>query len=94
VANLNGQEKVPQSPINERSRDGRSERGNKREREHTPHLASNHHIKLRAFSTLCINHIHKPLKYDKSGLNNGFHSFIITSTPKCLKQCYMREFTS
>lgn len=56
VVNLSGQEKVPQSPINERSRDGRSERGNKREREHTPHLASNHHIELRAFSTLCINH--------------------------------------
>lgn len=51
VANLSGQEKVPQSPINEGIRDGRSERGNKREREHTPHLASNHHIQLRALST-------------------------------------------
>jgi len=55
VENLSGQEKVPQSPINERSRDGRSERGNKREREHTPHLASNHHIKLRALSILSIH---------------------------------------
>lgn len=68
VVNLSDQEKVPQSPINECSRDGRSERGNKREWEHTPHLASNHHIKL---GTL---HVHKPLKYDKSNLNNIFNS--------------------